>query len=231
MNVMAYALTAFYVQSLDKLDLWNRLQEDTLFGNYTFNISGKLVSRDLLDSIIEIHFLDRHLGLSAKSGLTVLDIGAGYGRMAHRMSSALPGIQKYLCTDGVAVSTFICDYYTRYRGLSERVSAVPLDEIEAAFETNRPDLAINIHSFSECQPSAINWWIALLRRHSVKHLFIVPNSNDHGGKYLRTNDGRDFQALVESHGYRLKATEPKYLDTTAQLYGINPTHHFLFELA
>ena len=87
-------------------ELGDKLVEDDYFGNITFDIDGKLVSRDLLDSLVEIYFLDRHLGLaSAAPGLTVLDIGAGYGRLAHRILSALPSATRYLCSDAIAEST------------------------------------------------------------------------------------------------------------------------------
>jgi len=107
------------------------LVEDDYFGNFVFQIGGKTISRDLLDSILEIYFLDRHLGLaSAENHRTILDVGAGYGRLAHRLVSALSGAQRYLCTDAVAESTFISEYYLGFRGLDGRACAVPLDEIE-----------------------------------------------------------------------------------------------------
>jgi 2-polyprenyl-3-methyl-5-hydroxy-6-metoxy-1,4-benzoquinol methylase len=66
------------------------LEEDDDFGAEVFDFHGKVVSRDLLDSIIEINFLDRHLGFSSRRAVNVLDIGAGYGRLAHRMATAFP---------------------------------------------------------------------------------------------------------------------------------------------
>ena len=90
----------------------------------------------------------------------MLDIGAGYGRLAHRMVSALPGVERYLCTDAVAVSTFVSDYYLRFRGM-EKALAIPLDVIDNSLRDYPVDLAINIHSFSECQTRAIEWWIRL----------------------------------------------------------------------
>src|SRR5436190_8784088 len=56
----AYALATYYVKSMDSLGLLSQLAEDHCFGNFAFDIAGKLVSRDLLDSIIEIYFLERH---------------------------------------------------------------------------------------------------------------------------------------------------------------------------
>jgi len=230
MNIMSYALTAYYVKSIDRLGLLEKLEEDNLFGNYTFSIDNKLISRDLLDSIMEIYFLDKHINLSESKDMTVLDIGAGYGRLAYRMTSALANVKEYLCTDGVAVSSFISDYHLRYRGLEEKTSVIPLDEIENTLSNKSVDLAVNIHSFSECSVTAIDWWLSLLEKSKVKYLMVVPNACDHGGTLLQTNDGQDMGKIIESHGYKLIAKEPKYRDPVIQEYAINPTYHYLFQL-
>lgn len=231
MNVMAYALTTYYVNSIDVSGLIESLAEDESFGNFTFEIDNKRVSRDLLDSIIEIQFLERHLDISRAGNLTMLDIGAGYGRLAHRVVSALPNVAEYICTDTHPISSFVSDYYLRYRGLEGRAKVVPLDEIEDALQSRTVDIAVNIHSFSECRTAAIAWWLALLEKQHVRYLMIVPNSDyEDSGEVLRTNDGIDFTGLVEKHGYRLVAKEPKYRDPVVQAYAINPTYHHLFEL-
>jgi len=147
------------------------------------------------------------------------------------MLSALPGVTRYLCTDAIAESTFVSEYYLGFRKLDDRARVIPLDEIEATLEAESVDLAVNIHSFSECTPSAIEWWIALLARHRVKHLMIVPNAQDHGGALLLTLDRKDMRSIIERHGYRQIAKDPKYRDGVVQRHAINPTCHFLFELA
>jgi hypothetical protein len=224
MHETAYALTEFYIRSIDALGLLDKLSEDELFGVFTFVFDTKVVSRDLLDSILEMYFLERHLGLFSREKFNVLDIGAGYGRLAHRMTTAMPGLNAYLCTDGIAVSTFISEYYLSFRGLSGRARAVPLDEVENAIEAQPVDLAINVHSFSECTLVTIDWWLALLERRGVRYLMVVPNSGE-----LLSRDGKDFGMIIESHGYRLMAKDPKFGDPIVQNYAINPTYHYLFE--
>lgn len=226
MNIMVYALTTYYVKSIDTLGLLDKLDEDGAFGVHTVQIDNRRVSRDLLDSIIEIQFLEKHLGVSSRSDLSVLDIGAGYGRLAHRMLGALPNISRYLCTDAVPVSTFVCEHYLSHRRLEDRAKVVPLDEIEAALSAASVDLAVNVHSFSECRTSAIDWWLSLVAKAGVKYLMIVPNTD-----LLTTKDGHDFTGIIERHGYRLKAREPKFSDPVVQQYGINPVHLYLFERA
>ncbi len=231
MNVTSYALTAYYVKSIDTLGLLESLKEDDFFGNLTFNIDHKIVSRDLLDSIIEIYFLEKHLNISSSKDLTVLDIGAGYGRLAHRIVSALPNITEYLCTDAFPASTFISEYYMRFRKLESKAKVIPLDAVEDTLQKKTVNIAVNIHSFSECRIPAINWWLYILAKYNVKYLMIVPNSGIHGGQFLQTDDGKDFRKVIEKHGYKLLVKEPKYRDLIVQRYGINPTYHYLFERA
>ena len=230
MNILAYALSTFYVKSIDKLGLLQQLEEDDCFGNFTFFIDNKKISRDLLDSITEIYFLEKHLNVSSLSDLTILDIGAGYGRFAHRMVSAFPNIQTYFCTDAVAISTFISEYYLRFRKLENNAKIVPLDDIETTLKNKTVDIAVNIHSFSECSISAIEWWLSLLEKHEIKYLMIVPNTGDNGGELLQTNDRQDISKVVEKHGYKLIAKEAKYSDPVVQKHAVNPTYYYLFEL-
>jgi SAM-dependent methyltransferase len=230
MNEIAYILSTYYVKSIDHLGLLERLEEDDYFGIFSFTIDGRKVSRDLLDSIIEIYFLEKHLGISSRSNLNILDIGAGYGRLAHRMARAFPNIQNYFCTDAVAVSTFLSEFYLRFRNVEDRAKVVPLDEIESTLETHHVDLAVNIHSFSECSIPAIEWWLSLLRRNGVEYLMIVPNGMDHGGELLLTNDRQDLGRIIEKYGYKLIVREPKYGDPMFQQYAMSPTYYYLFQL-
>jgi hypothetical protein len=234
MNIMSYALTYFYTKLIDKLGLLEILKEDDFFGNFTFGIDNRLISRDLLDSILEIQFLEKYLRLSVAKNITILDIGAGYGRLAHRMIVALPNILKYLCTDAVATSSFISEYYVRFRRIEGSVEVVPLDEIESILGKVKINIAVNVHSFSECQLSAINWWVALLEKYEVKYLMVVPNSvtvsGNHGGKNLLTSNDKDFGEIIKKHGYKLIVKDPKYIDPVVHKYAINPTYYYLFEL-
>ena len=224
-----YVLTTYYVQQIDRLGLLDKLAEDGAFGALTFSIAGRIVSRDLLDSIVEIDFLDRHLTLSKVQGFNILDIGAGYGRLACRALQALPGIGTYFCTDAVAASTFVSEHYLRFRGLADRAQVVPLDELDRLSGADI-GLAINIHSFSECTVDAIDWWIARIAKLGVPRLMVVPNPGTHAGARLQTNTGEDFQPIIEKHGYGLIAKEPKYADPAVQRYGIYPSYYYLFAL-
>src|SRR5207253_2638738 len=139
------------------------------------DIAGHTVSRDLLDSIIELDFLDRHLGLLNRRAVTILDIGAGYGRLAHRATAVVPGLTEYFCTDAIPHSTFLCEFYLRFRRATQKTQVVALDQIDQILNDREIDIAVNIHSFSECRLEAIAWWTSRLARSRIEHLFVVPN--------------------------------------------------------
>jgi hypothetical protein len=170
--------------------------------------------------------LEDHLGIFNIEDLNVLDIGAGYGRLAHRMATALPNLKFYGCADAIAVSSFIAEYYLQYRHVDNKAQILPLDTIEDDLKNNSIDLALNIHSFSECTLSAIQWWMRLLQENQVPYLMIVPNS----GTALLTQDGKDFRPLINQYGYEFMAVEPKYQDPVVQKYALNPDHFHLFKL-
>jgi len=229
--------TALYLRSIDRHGWMRRLKEDGLFGAYVFEFDGGYVSRDLLDSVSELHFLDEILKITQWRGGSILDIGAGYGRLAHRAVNALPNLTHFYCTDAVPESTFVSEYYLRFRDAG-RATVVALDEIRQALAATPITLATNVHSFSECPMTAVCWWLDLLREHAVKYLMIVPDAYSNHGHLLLTRETptynqaqmRDYLPELQARGYRLIAKRAKYLDPDLQRYGVSPTHYFLFEL-
>jgi len=226
----AYLLTTYYLLVNDHLHLLDKLTEDGAFGAVTFEVAGRRVSRDLLDSILEIGFLDRNLKIAANPELSILDVGAGYGRLAHRMLTAFPSLRRYRCTDVIPESSFVCEYYLKFRGHEGRFQVTPSTQIDDALRNDTTDLALNIHSFSECTLDAVNWWLERLARHGVRYLMIVPNAGNHGGQLLRNNVGQDMLPVVQRNGYGLIARESKFADPEVQKFGLNPTWYWLFEL-
>lgn len=217
------------VQDFDRRGLLPRLSEDGLFGCWTEHYGRHgLISRDLLDSVREINFLDQHVGLFDRPGLRVLDIGAGYGRLAYRMSRVLPNLVRYDCLDAVPESTFLCEYYLRFRGVTPPARAVPLHEIDSGLSADGYDLALNIHSFPECTYAAIEWWMARIKRLRVPWLLIVPNDAE---KLLSAEtDGslRDFTSLIHGAGYELAVKAPVLETPEVRELARVHDHFFLF---
>jgi len=225
---LKYFTYAAYVKNKDSMQLLQTLHEDGAFGCITFSYPGVgKVSRDLLESVVQINFLHKYINVLARDGLRILDIGAGYGRMAHRMLEANPRLKSYTCVDAVPESTFICEFYLKYRGLANRVQVVPMDELEQRLSSY--DLALNIHSFSECTYAAIEWWLRKLKQLQVRYLMIVPNNPT---RFLSTEvDGsrRDFAPLLEGLGYKLVAQEPVFDDQEVREYMKVSDNMFLFD--
>ena len=145
------------------------------------------------------------------------------------MLTAIPSLENYLCADAIPESSFVCEHYLRFRGLEGRFKIVPATEIDAALELAHANLAINIHSFSECSLDAVEWWMGRLTAHAVQHFMIVPNACGHDGQLLRNNAGEDMMPLIERSGYRLVVKEPKYSDPEVQKIALNPTWFWLFQ--
>ncbi len=167
-----YLITAVYVEMEDKLNLLNTLKEDKLFGAVNYEFLDIKISRDLLDSVLQINFIEENLKISEIPDLSVLDIGAGYGRFAHRLVTAMPNVRVY-CTDAVPESTFICEYYLSFRNVQDRAITIPFNEIEKFLDNNTIDIATNINSFPECTLEFIEWWLDLLKKYKIKYLIII----------------------------------------------------------
>jgi hypothetical protein len=208
--------------------LLQRLGEDGLFGCWVeqYGPDRPPISRDLLDSANEIAFLEQHVGLSGQPGLRVLDIGAGYGRLAHRMCQALPNLAYYDCVDAVAESTFLCEYYLRIRGVAPPARAIPLHEIDSALAPGGYHLAVNIHSFTECSYAAIAWWLARVASLNIPWLLIVPNHPDQLMSTEADHSHRDYAPLLAQAGYRLQVKQLVCRDPeVADVIGVHD--HFL----
>lgn len=214
------------VERRDERHLLRTLGEDGSFGCWTYRFEGRpTVSRDLLDSVNELSFLHRHLGLLDRSPVRILDIGAGYGRLAHRAAQAIPGLDDYCCVDAVAVSTYLSEVYLAHRGVVPPARVVPLADVPS-LPSGHFDLAVNVHSFSECPLESIEWWLSLLERLEVPHLFVVPNEPD-GFRSLELDGQRlDYLSAIEGAGFVLVAEEPAIADPGARaLLGLGDRHH------
>lgn len=222
-----YFMTAAYAEQFDKLGMFGKLKEDGLFGAYTVHYHNNyIISRDLLDSINQANMIARVLGRT--SGWRVLDIGAGYGRLAHRLAECLTDVHT-TCTDAVPLSSFLSDFYLSFRGVSQHAATVPLDNVDERITGRSFDIVTNIHSFPECRMSAISWWLDGIDRVDVSKMLIVPNRAD---AFLSTEpDGShlDFKHLFAEHGWMHVQSEPIYAQSDiAQRCALYP--HFKFHV-
>lgn len=197
-------------------DRMRAMGEDGSHGCRVERIGDWKVSRDLLDSLLEIRFLERNL---PRFGVrTLLDIGAGYGRLAWRLQQTHPELE-VTCTDDVNVSRDACATYRSYRR----------GHWSMTMEPETYDVAVNIHSWPECTTDEVADWLTFLLQRRVPWLFVIPHdaafSNDDaydGGvnDRLADREGREFRSVIEAHTYRECAYQ--------ELFG---RHYYLFRLA
>ncbi|MGH2728117.1 MAG: hypothetical protein ACRDKS_14185, partial [Actinomycetota bacterium] len=117
-SALRYYVYLKYVLDRDRLSLVDKLGEDGAFGCHTYRFPGyPACSRDLLESATELSFLDQHAELLGRDHLRVLDVGAGYGRLAHRTAQAASDLVDFVCVDAVAESTFLCEQYVAHRNV------------------------------------------------------------------------------------------------------------------
>jgi len=216
-----YLATISYTTARDPNGVLGVADEDGAFGAEVLLLAGVRYSRDLLDSVSEINFLLEHLPADCREPLRLVDVGAGYGRLAHRLAAVAPDCEIY-CVDGVPLSTAICDAYLRYRGVGSRARVVPLTELDRVPTPIR--VASNLWSFSEMSYEAVAWWLDWLVHAGVEFLFLVPNLPG----FALVSDGRTYLDLLASRGFRPWVSRPKYEDPVAERYAIYPATYHLF---
>jgi putative sugar O-methyltransferase len=231
-RAMALSLFSYmrYLESCGGRELLDRVSEDGAFGCWTAEVPGYgKISRDLLDSVSEALFLSRELDLFRREKLKILDIGAGYGRLAHRMSSLHPSLEDYCCVDAVPESTFLSEYYLEFRNCTPPARVVSLDQFEASLAPSHFDLAVNVHSFSEMPLAAMQWWMTQVARLEIPHLFIVPN--EYEGIISREADGTttDGMPVILAAGYRQIAKERVIQDPAVREFIRINDNFYLFE--
>lgn len=228
-----YCQTADFVKQSDRLGLFSRLVEDGIFGAQTATCNEKKISRDLLDSVLEMNAICEFLGVQTLSALRLLDIGAGYGRLAHRIVEAFPDVKEVLCTDAIPESTFLSAFYLKFRGVDTNASVVPLHNVESALlqRKGQIDIALNVHSFSECTLASIRWWLERMRVAEVSRIFIVPNFSKRLVSTEPDGTRKDFRRALSGLGYKQVFKRPKFVNAPQlEKAGLYPTWYHGFEL-
>lgn len=176
---------------------------DAEFGARVVSTRHGNLTRMWLDSEIELNFLRRQLPKSRR----VLDIGAGYGRLA---VAGAPYFDRYVCVDAVPVSTEVCRKYCGRFAPSVEIPSLP--DFLAIYRDNYRDidLAINVHSWNECTRPQIAAWLDVLCEIGIPHLFTVSHGQNDASierSYYAWEPGRpSFRPLIEER-YELIAEE------------------------
>lgn len=169
---------------------------DKEYGARCVKIRDGEYTRQFIDSHLEMQFLERHLPMSR---VGVLDIGAGYGRLARFLSKLYvrPVVYPLIYTvDAIPVSTWLCESYCT----GTNVETLTLKQFEARYTTLDIDLVVNIHSWNECTYDQVARWLEYVQRTKALYLFTV-TYNYYKGITYHTNqpDHKSFRPLIEKH--------------------------------
>jgi len=199
-------------RGIKSLPYWNDLAARTRDREYgarlVYTEDFGQVTRMWLDSCVEIDFIRRNIS-SALRFRDVLDIGAGYGRLAVALA---PMMTTVTCVDPVPISTQICRHYCHR--FAPSVSVLDLDQFAETAEDLKFDLAVNVHSWSECSLEQIRRWLDVLKDLKVPYLFtVVHGTEKNHDAYFTWNTPADsftphqnFRPLLDAY-YTLVAEE------------------------
>jgi hypothetical protein len=170
----AYYLEYLYASSVDHLGALRLFEDDGAFEALRFNLEGTIVSRDILDSVLELNFIAKHCGMRRKDSFVLIDVGAGYGRLVSRALSLFQNGEAY-ALDAVPFSSFTCEHYLTFRGLSDRAK---IGNIANLRDVRGPAqrVAVNIHSWSEAPMRSIERWLDALLGAKIQWLLLVTPS-------------------------------------------------------
>lgn len=192
--------TEYYkiIKQIDTDSFLQKTKEDGSYGCISFEIDNIKISRDLLDSILEIYYIKSVFPDLEK--LNLLEIGAGYGRLCKRFIDCFPN-SKYFITDAIPQSTFFSKIYL---GNKNEDNVINLFDIERRIKELNIDIAINIHSFPECNITDIEWWVKLLYTNKIKYIFYVPNNPNSTSEYMPSNSNDSIYDIYIKYGYKVK---------------------------
>lgn len=224
------ALHHVYWAALEKRDRFGLLKtiaEPELGRGDTVTVAGRQVSIDLLQSIDELYRLVEVLDLKQDDHVTFCEIGAGYGRLAHVVLTAMPNArflifdlpeslllsQFYLTSlfpDSPALlypdSATAPDAAERWKtariafGLPHQLQSVPRGSVDAC---------INIYSFMEMSPEQVEVYFAAVEKIDPRIFFI--KQHKHEVNVLE-------RSLLTNKGYPVRPGWTVAHDGTSELY-------------
>tara|TARA_B100001093_G_scaffold477743_1_gene505321 strand:- start:78 stop:947 length:870 start_codon:yes stop_codon:yes gene_type:complete len=185
------------IKSIDKDNLLNKTFECGSHGCRSYDFDNIKISRDLLDSILEIYFLKSFF--SNLNELSLLEIGGGYGRLCKRYLDCVPD-SKYYVTDAIPQSTFFSKIYLN----EKKTSVINLYDIQEKMKSLKIDIAVNIHSFPECNINDVEWWVKFINSNKIKYIFYVPNNPKSTPEFMPSNTEESILNLFNKYNYTVK---------------------------
>jgi putative sugar O-methyltransferase len=161
-------------------DNWSRLRQvrNREVGNpVAVKYNGELVCMDYLQAVFEMEFLTKNINLG---GLSILEIGAGYGRTCHTVISNHDVVAYYI----IDLENSL-DVAKRYLSVVldkdqfSKIHFIMVDDVDKLVSVTHFDLCINIDSFAEMKAETVKYYFDLVDAQC--RYFYVKNPV---GKYL-----------------------------------------------
>jgi putative sugar O-methyltransferase len=193
----------------DRLGVLDGLEEPALGKPILVRHRGRAITQDLANSALELNRIAEVTGLKDFDGRTILEVGAGYGRLVWLIAQRWPGARIVVCDIPPALA--IAQWYLTslfperptfgFRPFEDGAAvAQELAESQLAFvlphqlellPSLQADLAVNISSLGEMHPDQIARWFELLDRHTAGAFFSKQwkrSHNAHDGVTITVDD-------------------------------------------
>jgi hypothetical protein len=205
-----------FAAAIDRLGCLAKVNEPAAGHPLPIHLRGHLISQDLAIASLELNRIAEY----APSPRRILEIGAGYGRMAHLICAVFPEVQYFIVdiSPALAISqnylsaVFGTDAVARYSDdanpLSSRcrINCLLPHQLESISEPFF-DLCINVSSFDEMPPAIVSGYLNAIGRTGSNGLLYLNG-------FARATDRRN----------RLGLDELPYPQSWTQLYyGEHPT--------
>ena len=177
-------------------------QRDAQYGAMLFDTKYGKVTRMWADSNVEYDFLQRHLNKFFLQNATVMDVGAGYGRLAVSMS---PHVKQFIAVDSIPVSVACCKDYVATWARTDNIQILSVEDLYLMYKQNKVpkiELAMNIHSWNECSLETIEEWLQTLVKFNTDFLFTVSHGQLDARferAYYSWSNGASYRPLIEKY--------------------------------
>jgi len=190
-RILVFFLAMFweYVRRRDPRGLLDRLEEPELGDPVTASYRGRRISQDMCNSVHELYCATHALPGGNPSSGGVLELGAGYGRVAWAFLQAFPEAryivcdippalaiaQEYLTTLFPQRRTFRFRHFEDAAGVADELAGAQLafltpNQLEL-LEPLGVSLFVNISSLHEMRPEQIAFYIAQVGRHTSGYFY------------------------------------------------------------
>jgi putative sugar O-methyltransferase len=204
-----------YAHSRDALGLLDDLEEPALGEPIQVRHRGLRITQDLGNSGLELNRIVQATGMIDLAGRTVLEVGAGYGRLVWLIAQHWADARIVVCDIPPALAVaqwYLTTLFPQRRAFHFRPFAdgdevaEELASAQLAFlmphqlellPSLKADLAINISSMGEMRPDQIARWFELLDRHTSGVFF---------SKQWKASHNRHDEVTITMHDYPVPAS-------------------------